>query len=371
MPKSKIAYITLLDQYHPGIYDSQVIDVVKYWNQIGYDTRLYAFLSIRELLRSNAKQEIKQQLPNARVLPAFPKLRWFRLTRFLLATIMWLDGPKTIVARNVFACTIALWCRKWGVAHKVILDARSAIAAEIREFDVFPVPFLRKNSASLEQRAVLNANYRLAVSEAMVQYWRDQYGYHDTKQVVVPSTLSQQHENVALSIQDPNSSISVVYAGSNAPWQGLDIIDSFLNTHSQVKCTLLTRKNKSTQQMQDKYGDRLEVKWVSSEEVMKEISKHDYGLLLRPYYDTNKVASPGKFAEYLSAGCQIICSDQIGDYPEFILNHQCGLVWNHKDKLELTKNLDEDRAKNQGLAKEYFHKSSPKNHQAYLQLLNG
>ncbi len=132
MAKQKIAYITLLDQYHPGIYDSQVIDVCQHWQDtFGINVKLIAFLSIRELRGSNAKAIIKEKYPNSLVLPAFPKLRYFMLTRYLLAAVLLFRGYKALVSRNVFATSIALSCRNWGMVKKVIFDGRSAISAEL------------------------------------------------------------------------------------------------------------------------------------------------------------------------------------------------------------------------------------------------
>ena len=78
-------YITLLDQFHPGIYSSQVIDVCDYLNKKHHaKIRLVAFLSIKELLRTDAKKKMKQLSPNALILPAFPGLKNFELTAILL-----------------------------------------------------------------------------------------------------------------------------------------------------------------------------------------------------------------------------------------------------------------------------------------------
>ena len=370
MPKLKIAYITLLDQYHPGIYDSQVIDVIQFMNdKLDTNVRLYAFLSIKELLNTSAKQKIKAQLSDARVLPAFPKLRWFYMTRFLLALILLWDGRKSVIARNVFACNIALWCRKIGFVKKVALDSRSAISAEIKEFDVFPIPYLRDNIQDLEKKSVLKSDFRLAVSHAMNVYWRKHFNYEKNEHVIIPCTLKQGLELTQPS-QGKSDNISIVYAGSNAPWQGLNLIFDFLRKHPNVCCTLLTRENNTTAKMKAVLGDRLTVKWLKSGEVVKELNRHDYGLLLRPFCDTNRVASPGKFAEYLSAGLNIICSKEIGDYPEFIKKHKCGLIWDNEAKLELKKTVLYQKEQNIKLAQNHFLKSSIANKEAYEKLLN-
>ena len=72
-------YITLLDQFHPGIYSSQVIDVCDYLNKKhNAKIRVLAFLSIKELLYTDAKKRLHELSPTAIVLPAFPKLRYFQ-----------------------------------------------------------------------------------------------------------------------------------------------------------------------------------------------------------------------------------------------------------------------------------------------------
>ena len=86
-------YITLLDQFHPGIYSGKVIDVIDYLNKKHQaKIRLVAFLSIRELLRSDAKKKIKALSKNAIVLPAFPGLKNFELTGLLLVLVCLFTG---------------------------------------------------------------------------------------------------------------------------------------------------------------------------------------------------------------------------------------------------------------------------------------
>lgn len=49
-------YITLLDQFHPGIYKSQVVDVCEHLNKsLNKKITLVAFLSVREIRVSRPK----------------------------------------------------------------------------------------------------------------------------------------------------------------------------------------------------------------------------------------------------------------------------------------------------------------------------
>ncbi len=368
MPKNKLAYITLLDQYHPGIFDSQVIDVCAYLNNnFEVNIQLIAFLSIKELRSTDAKKTIKSKAPNALVLPAFPKIRYFNLTRFLLYFILLFKRKDALICRGVFATQIGLAAKKTGLTKKVIFDGRSALAAEIKEYDVFPIPYLRNNIAKFEKRAVLESDFRIAVSEKLITYWAQEYNYNSHKHVVIPCTLQSQIEwnNSA-----PNSTtVKVVYAGSNAPWQGFDKIIAFLRMHPQIQCTLLTKESDLTKAMHAEFKERLKVLWVKTHEVPAIFANHDYGLLLRPQSVTNQVASPGKFAEYLACGLNVIITENLGDYTGFVEKNNCGFVWDEKSTIMLKNTTLEERKNNVALANQYFLKNSDKIHKQYITLV--
>ena len=67
---------------------------------------------------------------------------------------------------------------------------------------------------------------------------------------------------------------------------------------------------------------------VSEQEIPNLLMCGDYGLLLREESVTNKVASPIKFAEYLACGLGIIITPNIGDYSSYVINNNCGYLWN-------------------------------------------
>lgn len=369
MPKTKIAYITLLDQYHPGIYDSQVIDVCRYLNDnFEVDVQLIAFLSIKELRRSDAKRIIKSKYKNAVVLPAFPKLRYFKLTQFLLAIYLLLNPKRALICRNVFATQIGLFCRKIGLVKSVAFDGRSALAAEIKEYDVFPVPYFRKHIAQWEKKAVADTDFQIAVSTALITYWMDRYLYKSKNHIVMPCTLASNIDWNENSLND-NKQIKVIYAGSNAPWQGFEEIRNFLRLHPHIICTLLTKHSETTAAMQQEFGERLIIKWVSMKEIPQLMSQQDYGLLLRPNSITNQVASPGKFAEYLMCGLKVIITKDLGDYSNFVGKNHCGLVWDRLHLLCLENTSSSERVANKALAKQHFTKDSEINHEAYKKLI--
>src|ERR1044072_3505772 len=171
-------YITLLDQFHPGIYSRQVIYVCDYLRDPHkVKIRVVAFLSIKELRSTDAKKRLKQLSPTAIVLPAFPKLRYFQWTALSLFFVCLFTGERYAICRNVFCTRMALRVKKWGLLKKIIFDGRSAMAAEIGEYDVFPVDYLRSHVAEFECYAVNEADFRMAVSQQLVNYWREHYQY--------------------------------------------------------------------------------------------------------------------------------------------------------------------------------------------------
>ncbi len=381
-------YITLLDQFHPGIYSSQVIDVCDHLNKhYKANIRLVAFLSLKELIKTDARKRLKALSSNAIVLPAFPKLRYFELTAVLLFFVCLFTGRRKAICRNVFCTKMALHVKKFGLLKKVVLDGRSAMAAEIKEYDVFPVDYLRKNVARFEKEAVLKADYRMAVSEALVNYWREEYSYNGSAHVVIPCTLDSKyfHESRAVAkdeISQLRASLGVgqddillAYAGSTAPWQSFALMESFLvplmEKDEYVKMLFLSKETDDIKRMKKRFPGRVIQKWVEHKEVLHYLSAADYGLLLREESVTNKVASPTKFAEYLFAGLGVLITENLGDFTEFVLKHQCGVVLKKNeysiDNLHLR--TDEERKESANLAKEYFYKESLVISDKYTELL--
>jgi glycosyltransferase involved in cell wall biosynthesis len=356
-----VLYITLLDQFHPGIYSSQVIDVCDYINkEHNAKIRLVAFLSIKELMKTDARNKIKQLAPDALVLPAFPKLNYFHYTSILLFFVCLFTGERVAICRNVFCTNMALSIKKTGLLKKVVFDGRSAMAAEIEEYDVFPVDYIRKNIRKFENIAVNNSDYRIAVSNQLIEYWRKYYDYKGNNHVVIPCTLDTKYfpdtsyhfeeekiKSIKKELGINENNITLVYAGSTAPWQSFQLLDKvispIMDNQPKIKLLFLSKENKDNVELRNKYNDRVIIKWVEHKDVLNYLSCADYGILLREQSVTNKVASPTKFAEYLYAGLPILISENLGDFSEFVKNHHCGFVVNDKNNFNLT--LQQNNAK--------------------------
>ena len=75
------------------------------------------------------------------------------------------------------------------------------------------------------------------------------------------------------------------------------------------------------------------IKFVNNSEINNFLCASDMGFLFRENVVTNNVAAPTKLVEYLMSGLPVLISEHIGDYSEFVLEHDLGVVINN--------NLDE------------------------------
>lgn len=369
--ENKMNYYFTYHDTISGVYKSQVIDVINLYRNNGFDIRLIAFLSLKNFLQNY--REIKKYMPDAIVVPSIPKQNNWKYNKIILN--LFLSGNNNIViSRGVFATNICLELEKR--FSKIIYDGRGAIAAERKEYG---------NSKSLEMiskleySAVINSDYRISVSKQLVNYWEIEYNYQKGNEVVIPCTLSINTQSNKVKIKKyvleifEDNDIIFVYSGSVAGWQSFDylksMIDNFLLHNQNIKILFLSKEEENITKLLKEYPDRIFRKWLKHEEVETYLSICDYGLLLREKSITNKVAAPVKFAEYLNAGLNIIISNEIGDYSEFVKSFNCGVVLDENLNYIYEKTTKDCKIRNMQLAQEYFSKSSKKIQNDYIELL--
>ncbi|CAN5465291.1 hypothetical protein BH11BAC2_BH11BAC2_18420 [soil metagenome] len=354
-----------------GVYSSQVVDVVRYVNdKLDAKIRLVAFISLHDFKKN--KTAILKQLPDAIILPMLPKATYWKLNTVMLWFITLFTMPKVIISRNVIATNMALAIRGKSSVRKVCFDGRGAIAAEWKEYDVKVVESWKKEIDQLEEKAVNQSNFRIAVSSMLVAWWRKQYNYKSNDHVVIPCTLNSSFKAITPSIQDVkmsreklglmSSDIVMAYSGSTAGWQSFSILQPFLSHYlkqgKNYKVIFLAQEEENIQQLEKEFPGQVSRKWVPHQEVPSVLSACDLGILIREKSITNEVASPTKFAEYLSAGLPVIISENLGDYSVFVKNHHCGYVLNGHGYPLLEATSNEKRAAMIQLVEQYCTKDA-------------
>lgn len=326
-----------------GILASQAIDTCRHLSKIrATPVKLLVFISIRDFKKQ--KKRFKAAYANTWVLPMFPKLIFWRMNFPLtLLSVLW-SGAKVGVGRNPIATNLLLSIKKWGFLKKVIYDARGAYAAEMQEYQLVDHTAFLEKSASLEANSIKKSDQRIAVSNALVQHWHQQYQFENGNSTfIIPCTLNEAFLNTFPSVDKlaqlrnkydfKENDIVLVYAGSTARWQSLEQLDEILlklmSAQERVKMLFLAKLDLETLKVYQKFPEKIKKDWVKHNEVFDVMSMCDYGLLLRNDSITNRVAAPTKFAEYLACGLKVIISPGIGDYSAMVEKQGLGIVYSN------------------------------------------
>lgn len=324
-----------------GILVSQVIDVVKLMNdKFHQPSQLLCFVSLRGYAKS--KKYIQQYLPEAIVLPCLPKLRYWRYNYLTLRFVSLFVDTSVVVARGIWATNLALKLKAAGKVKQLCYDGRGAIAAEVREYKVIEDEAVTSQVWGAEQKSVLESDFRIAVTEKLIQYWEKDFQYKRGKEVVIPCTLSStftdispdyilkmRHEIRSL-LNWKEHDIVLVFSGSTAGWQSLGILkemlEFYLKQSENIKVLFLSKEDNSISHLSNQFPTQIAQKWLDHKEVNKYLFACDYGIMIREDSVTNRVASPTKFAEYLNCGLKVLVSENLGDYTDFVQSNKCGEI---------------------------------------------
>ena len=120
------------------------------------------------------------------------------------------------------------------------------------------------------------------------------------------------------------------------------------------------------------FPTQVDCKWLSHSEVGKHLNACDYGILIREQSVTNQVAAPTKFAEYLMCGLKVLISEKMGDYSDFTVAHDCGVVVSDTFEIPiaLTPVGVEEKLRISEVGTKHFSKQSELTLARYRQLVN-
>jgi hypothetical protein len=375
----RILYLTYADP-PTEVFSSQVCDVVNFLkNHLQADIRLVAFVSVRHFF--SARTTIRSEVGDAIVLPMLPKANYWGCSLPLLLLVCLMTGAQAILARGVLACNLALWCRQLGLIKKVGYDGRGAIAAEWHEYEVVTYRQLKKSIDRLEKKAVLNSDFRIAISTKLVDYWQQRYEYKSDRHVIIPCLLHTEINSgsdrtmlkteIRKKYNLPQQASILAYAGSVAGWQSFGLIRNtlspILHESEQVVLLFLSPPSAVIDAMQKQFPRQVLRYRLPHQEALALLSACDYGLVIREPSVTNRVAAPTKFAEYLNAGLPVIISEGIGDYSDFVRNHRCGVVLEKNQPLSVTMLGQYQSEEMKSLARQSFTKETYRS--SYQQVL--
>lgn len=324
-------FLTFNDQ-PGGIFKSQVVEVCSLIDDLQPDElMLISFLPRQSYFRNRSK--IKSWRKNSLIIPIIPGIRLMFVSRILFWILNSLTHHSAIIARGPIACYFALKAKK--KSQSIVYDGRAAVSAEIDEFHVFPQT-LEKKIKTMERISVMNADFRIAVSNQLVKYWNEYFDYKESKHIVIPCWSTPFNGHIIKNEFFEGNEPILVYAGSTAPWQSFpELINFCRQALSQQSCKVLflTKQHSEIDQLNVEFPGKVKQLFVKESEVKSYLASCDYGLLIRKYSLTNKVSSPVKFAEYLSCQLKIIISPDIGDYSERVEAENLGHIYIEGEKI--------------------------------------
>lgn len=363
-----ILYLTYNDQ-PSGVYWSQVTDVVDHLNSLGGDrVRLVALVSLRSYVKSS--RLIRARVPDAIVLPMVPRQNNWRANWLWLWLVCRMTRPSGIIGRGIFAAALALRMRDLGLVHQVCFDARAAYGAEWQEYRVVDDDKLIAESIRLERDVIARSDLRMAVSGALVDHWREAFGYQARRHVVIPCTLGRSvealpersHTGLRDELGWSQHDTVLVYSGTAVGWQSLElaerVVAPWLAADPSRRMLFLSTPHAVIQRMAQRFPGRVERRWVEHQHVRAILQDCDIGLLLREDRITNRVASPTKFAEYLSAGLPVAISAHVGDFSAMVRGEGLGQVLAEGEELILSKPDAAEVDRLMAFAREHFTKEA-------------
>ena len=148
---------------------------------------------------------------------------------------------------------------------------------------------------------------------------------------MIPCTLGQDVEHAAPVFGDRrDEAVRLVYSGSTAGWQSFDLLNPLLtrllDEQPMVQVLFLSKRDANNSALEAAYPGRVAVKWLDHAHVAEALAGCDFGIMVREKTITNRVASPTKFAEYLSSGLRVITNTDLGDFSALVAAHDLGLV---------------------------------------------
>lgn len=157
--------------------------------------------------------------------------------------------------------------------------------------------------------------------------------------------LDRKEERFKLGIDD--DALAFVYSGSTDRWQKYEetvkLFKRIKNTGIKCKFAFYMRlEDAARQQLYADLGEKnVSVRWVSPEQMKKELRAYDVGVMLRDNKWTNRVAFPNKFSDYLAGGLHLALSEAVVDPYKITQQYKLDLfdVDNINNSIETIRNV--------------------------------
>ncbi len=343
------------------ILHSQGIPLLNYISDKNFSPIIF---SIEKKDGNSVAQEIlrlKQEFPNIHFNyllenknKLFPRWLWgIFLSVHSIRNIIKFNNVKVIHGRSLIPSCIGLLLKTLSYKKiKLIYDNRGVRIDE----EIMTGHWKRKGIKVyifrwLDKKLLSSSDVIIVVSHKFKTYLINSFNvinFNQNKIFIIPNRTDI--NSSAFSNRNINQPICV-YAGSAAKWQSLNelanIFKTMISVFKDIKILILTYHLVDFQKIlsHKELKDKVTLRKVPPKFVFAELSNCNFGILIRDNNLINNVASPLKFAEYLSAGLPVLISEGIGDTENIVKKNRIGVVIKNKnyvDAISEMKNLLKD-----------------------------
>lgn len=354
--RRKYIYLSNLN-YSGSVYQTQVLDWLKLYEEHNLKFDLIQVFHIKDLKRPSY---IRSQMKGLRsssdyfsgsiyLFPSKSVLYLFN-SFFLFLKIFWSlsrNDEVVIFSRAIIGREIFLLKKFYPAKLKYIFDARAAAAEENKYLAASRNDFSRRryriiaNTYYLVYQTLKAADKVFVVSNVLKDYFISTYNLSEKNFVLYPCLSDSGKFSFNESIRDEQrkelgigkSKTTFIYSGGIDEWHIASKMFEFfrhLKKHRpDIIIIILTRNTEGVDKMLERYQEIKPNVWhtsVNNNEVFKYLNAADYGVLFRENTLMNNVASPTKFAEYMLCGLPVIISEGVGDFSEYAIDNDLGVL---------------------------------------------
>ena len=331
----------------------RIVDVAHQTIRLGIKARILCFLPCEQVARGWAfLKNGKASLTNESGVPVhyWPMLP---LTRFLwidrlnawycgvvTALFCWFYHVNVAYGHGLGAARLALVARCLRKSLWVIADIHGAGVAEYAyQKQLQKEDRTIQRLEALEKQVITKSDHIIFVSHRMYCYYKDKLNQEITNHTVLPCAINtfftadrQKREGLRREYHLADHLV-VAYAGSAVVYQQVEemciLFKEIQQLHSNAHFLILSHHRQKFENSFNQHEINptdVTILSVDHSQVFDLLQMGDVGLMLRDGSIVNQVASPTKFAEYLVCGLPVLTTPHVGDYSQYVTDHNLGHI---------------------------------------------
>lgn len=180
----------------------------------------------------------------------------------------------------------------------------------------------------LSKYALCSADLTFVVSDAMREYYQNNYGVTMRRVIVMPCFNEETGEADSVELKERRSNV-FLYAGGIAPWQcfeeTVELYRAIEKRVADASLLVLVQDREQARRILEAVGvARYDIDYVDQDRLRERIREASYGFCLRADDPVNNVATPTKLSTYVANDIIPICSRSLIDFC--CVSEQCRAV---------------------------------------------